>query len=176
MPGAEADFARPNFYGRTDIERKAARFGEKTADGISLFGGAGGFGLGATKAASRGAKVGASATGGSGGKTRLFRAVEPEELADVIRYGDYNIEARSTFKRFAFDEKSLDEFIRANPNRSYTKTYIDLPTYRLGQMQRHADPGGVGRSIGIDVYEHPEFYQWFDRVHIIEKILRGPNR
>lgn len=83
------------------------------------------------------------------------------------RYGDYNIHPNSTFKRFAFDEASLDAFMRANPERSYTKTYIDIPTENMSQMYRHADPGGVGSSIGIDVYEHPEFYDWFSRVRTI---------
>ncbi|RYG31285.1 hypothetical protein EON81_23220 [bacterium] len=69
MPGTEADFARPNFYGRTDIERKAARFGESTADGISLFGGAGGLGLGTTKAA-----FGATKAGGGGARGEAVKA------------------------------------------------------------------------------------------------------
>jgi hypothetical protein len=101
--------------------------------------------------------------------TRLFRAVEGDELADVMKYGDYNIHPNSTFKRFAFDEGSLDDFIKANPTRSYTKTFIDVPTENLGQMYRHADPGGVGKSIGIDVYETPTFYNWFDKVNILGK-------
>jgi hypothetical protein len=109
-------------------------------------------------------------TSAGGGTTRLWRAVEPPELQDVVKYGDYNIHPNSTFKRFAFDEASLDKFIEANPTRSYTKTYIDIPTENLGQMYQHADPGGVGQSIGIDVYEHPEFYDWFDQV----QILGGP--
>ena len=98
--------------------------------------------------------------------TRLWRALEPKELADVQKYGDYNIHPNSAFKRFAFDEKSLDEFIAANPGRNYTKTYIDIPTDKLKKMVEHPDPGGVGRSIGIDVYETPEFYDWFDGVSI----------
>lgn len=110
----------------------------------------------------------AARTGGPN-STRLFRAVEGDELADVMRYGDYNIHPNSTFKRFAFDEKSLDDFIRADPNRTYTKTYIDVPTENLGQMYRHPDPGGVGRSIGIDVFENPQFYDWFDKVNIIPR-------
>ena len=101
------------------------------------------------------------------GMTRLWRAVEPEELADVQRLGDYNIHPNSTFKRFAFDELSLDDFARANPDRSYTKTFIDIPTNRLDEMYEHADPGGVGRAVGIDVYEHPEFYEWFEQVNIV---------
>ena len=100
-------------------------------------------------------------------KTRLWRAVENEELADVTRYGDYNIHPNSTFKRFAFDEKSLDDFITANPGRTYTKTYIDIPKEKLELMYQHADTGGVRTAIGIDVYEHPEFYDWFEKVHII---------
>lgn len=106
---------------------------------------------------------------GGGGTTRLYRAVEPGELGDVLKYGDYNIHPNSTFKRFAFDPSSLDDFIKANPGRDYTKTFIDVPTENLGQMYRHADPGGVGKSIGIDVYENPHFYDWFDKVHIIGK-------
>ncbi len=98
--------------------------------------------------------------------TRLWRAVEGPELADVKRFGDYNIHPNSTFKRFAFQEKSLDDFIRANPDRSYAKTYIDLPNDKLRFMTEHPDPGGVGRSIGIDVYETPEFYKWFSGVTI----------
>ncbi|GMU02759.1 hypothetical protein KH5H1_68790 [Corallococcus caeni] len=99
-------------------------------------------------------------------KIRLWRAVEPEELADVRRFGDYNIHPNSTFKRFAFDEQSLDAFAKANPGRSYTKTYIDLPTDKLKFMYEHPDPGGVGKSIGIDVYETPEFYKWFNGVNV----------
>jgi RHS repeat-associated protein len=101
------------------------------------------------------------------GTTRLWRAVEDAELKDVLRHGDYDIHPNSTFKRFAFDESSLDDFIAANPTRSYTKTFVDVPTEKLDEMYRHADPGGVGKSIGIDVYEHPEFYDWFDKVHIL---------
>jgi RHS repeat-associated protein len=112
------------------------------------------------------AKTAAVETGGAG-TTRLFRAVENDELADVMRYGDYNIHPNSTFKRFAFDEGSLDDFIEANPGRDYTKTFIDVPTENLGQMYRHADPGGVGKSIGIDVYENPQFYDWFEKVNIL---------
>ena len=82
------------------------------------------------------------------------------------RFGDYNIHPNSTFKRFGFDEKSVDDFIKANPDRTYTKTYIDLPNDKLRHMHQHPDPGGVGRSIGIDVYETPEFYDWFDNVVI----------
>lgn len=99
--------------------------------------------------------------------TRLYRAVEPDELADVLKYNDYNIHPNSTFKRFAFDESSLDDFIKANPNRTYTKTFVDVPTQKLDQMYRHDDPGGVTKAIGIDVYENPQFYDWFDKVNII---------
>jgi filamentous hemagglutinin len=106
---------------------------------------------------------------GKSGTTRLWRAVEPEELADVVKYGDYNIHPNSTFKRFAFDEGSLDNFIKANPGRDYTKTFIDVPTENLGQMYRHADPGGVGKAIGIDVYENPQFYDWFNKVEVLSK-------
>ncbi|WP_163134872.1 DUF6862 domain-containing protein, partial [Agarivorans sp. Alg241-V36] len=98
--------------------------------------------------------------------TTLWRAVELEELADVQHFGDYNIHPNSTFKRFAFDEMSLDDFATANPGRVYTKTYIELPTDRLGDMIPHPDPGGVEKAIGIDVYEYPEFYDWFDGVNI----------
>jgi len=107
------------------------------------------------------------ATTVEGGTTRLWRAVEPPELQDVLRYGDYNIHPNSTFKRFAFDEESLINFIKANPDRSYTKTFIDVPSENLDLMYRHADPGGAGPSIGIDVYEHPEFYDWFDQVQVV---------
>lgn len=69
-----------------------------------------------------------------------------------------------SLKRFAFDERSLDNFIGANPGKTYTKTYIDVPTNKLKSMTRHPDPDGVGRSIGIDVLETPEFYRWFDGV------------
>lgn len=103
------------------------------------------------------------------GTTRLWRAVEPEELADVVKYGDYNIHPNSTFKRFAFDEGSLDNFIKANPGLDYTKTFIDVPTENLSQMYRHADPGGVGKAIGIDVYEKPQFYDWFNKVEVLPK-------
>ena len=96
----------------------------------------------------------------------MWRAVESEELKDVLKFGDYNIHSNSTFKRFAFDEASLDAFIKANPNREYIKTFIDIPTSYLEQMVRHGDPGGVGKAIGIDVFENPEFYKWFDRVRI----------
>jgi filamentous hemagglutinin len=115
------------------------------------------------------AKEGGGVAKSAPSTTRLYRAVEPGELADVVKYGDYNIHPNSTFKRFAFDEGSLDDFIKANPGRDYTKTFIDVPTENLGQMYRHADPGGVGRSIGIDVYENPHFYDWFDKVNIIPK-------
>ena len=98
--------------------------------------------------------------------TRLWRAVENPELADVMKYGDYNIHPNSTFKRFAFDEGSLDTFIEANPARTYTKTFIDVPSEKLPLMIEHGDPGGVGRAIGIDVYEHPEFYDWFNSVGV----------
>ena len=54
----------------------------------------------------------------------------------------------------------------ANPYRIYTKTYIDIPTDRLKNMVEHPDPGGVGKSIGIDVYETPDFYDWFDKVNL----------
>jgi RHS repeat-associated protein len=104
-------------------------------------------------------------TGGQ--TTRLWRAVEPGELADVQKYGDYNIHPNSTFKRFAFAQEDLDAFIEANPGRSYTKTYIDILTEKPDLMYRHPDPGGVGSAIGIDVYETPEFYDWFDIVHIV---------
>jgi filamentous hemagglutinin len=93
--------------------------------------------------------------------TRLFRAVESEELKDVVRFGDYNIHPNSTFKRFAYNEGDIDRFIGANPNRSYTKTSVDIPTSKLQFMFRHADPGGVGRAVGIDVLETPEFCNWF---------------
>ncbi len=100
--------------------------------------------------------------------TRLWRAVEPGELADVQKYGDYNIHPNSTFKRFAFSEEDLDHFIKASPNQNYTKTYIDLPSEKLDLMYRHPDAGGVGNAIGIDVYATPEFYEWFDTVHIVD--------
>jgi len=107
--------------------------------------------------------------GREGSTTRLWRAVEADELADVVKYGDYNIHPNSTFKRFGFDEGSLDDFIKANPARDYTKTYIDVPTKNLDQMFRHPDPGGVGKAIGIDVYENPTFYDWFDNATILPK-------
>jgi RHS repeat-associated protein len=100
--------------------------------------------------------------------TRLWRAVEAEELQDLHRFGDYNIHENSVFKRFAFDEASLDAFAKANPERSYTKTYFDLPNDKLQHMVEHGDPRGVGRAIGIDVYETPEFYDWMGPVHIVE--------
>lgn len=89
-----------------------------------------------------------------------MRAVEADELADIRLLGDYNIHPNSTFKRFAFSEGDVDVFIKANPGRSYTKTCVDLPTDKLRFMTEHPDPGGVGRAIGIDVYETPEFYNW----------------
>jgi hypothetical protein len=108
------------------------------------------------------AELGATAAEGAGaGSTRLFRAVEDEELKDVLRFGDYNIHPNSTFKRFAFSEGDLDAFIQSNPGRSYTKTFVDIPTDKLQFMYQHADPGGVGRAVGIDVFETPEFYDWF---------------
>ena len=48
-------------------------------------------------------------------------------------------------------ESELDAFIKANPGRSYTKTYVDIPTDKLKLMIEHPDPGGVGRAVGIDV-------------------------
>jgi hypothetical protein len=42
-------------------------------------------------------------------------------------------------------------------------------TGNLNQMYRHSVPGGVGGSIGIDVYENPRFYQHFDKLNIIGK-------
>jgi filamentous hemagglutinin len=78
------------------------------------------------------------------GMTRLWRAVEGDELADVQRFGDYNIHPNSTFKRFAFDQASIDDFIQANPDRSYTTTFVDIPTSRLDEMYTHPDLGGVG--------------------------------
>jgi len=102
-----------------------------------------------------------AARGGPPATTRLWRAVEAEELLDVRRFGDYNIDPNSTFKRFAFSKPDVDAFIQANPGRSYTTTFVDLPTDKLRFMTEHPDPGGVGRAIGIDVYETPEFYSWF---------------
>lgn len=124
-------------------------------------------GYGVGKAMLRTTVIPSAAKGAGSSTTRLFRAVEADELADVMKYGDYNIHPNSTFKRFALEESSLDDFIKANPNRSYTKTSIDVPTENLGQMYRHGDPGGVGKAIGIDVYENPHFYDWFDKVNII---------
>jgi len=121
-------------------------------------------GVGATKIVNKLRALKAAET--APGTTRLWRAVEPAELKDVMKYGDYNIHPNSTFKRFAFDEGSLDTFIKANPDRTYTKTFVDLPNDKLKFMYEHADPGGVGRSIGIDVYEKPEFYDWFNKVHL----------
>ncbi|MCY1044145.1 hypothetical protein OV208_22700 [Corallococcus sp. bb12-1] len=105
--------------------------------------------------------AGIALKGGGRSTTRLWRAVEPDELADVFRFGDYNIHPNSTFKRFAFLEADLDSFIKANPDRTYMKTYVDIPTEKLPFMTEHPDPGGVGRAVGIDVYEFPGFYDWF---------------
>jgi filamentous hemagglutinin len=101
------------------------------------------------------------------GYTRLWRAVEPKDLADVMKYGDYNIHPNSTFKRFAFSESDVNNFIITQPGRVYTKTFVDIPSEYLSRMVRHSDPGGVGSAIGIDVYEFPEFYEWFSGVNII---------
>jgi RHS repeat-associated protein len=112
---------------------------------------------------------GASPSGGNGRQTvRLWRAVEKDELADIQRYGDYGIHPNSTFKRFAFSEADIDTFIRANPTREYTKTYIDIPADKLNLMDvPYVDTGGAGYTVGIDVYDHPEFYEWFDDIHIV---------
>ncbi|XYH97561.1 hypothetical protein ACMHYB_59040 [Sorangium sp. So ce1128] len=59
-------------------------------------------------------------------------------------------------KRFALSETALDAFIKANPGRSYTKTYVDVPTEKLRFMTGHPDPGGVGQAWGVDVHETPE--------------------
>lgn len=80
----------------------------------------------------------------------------------MLRFGDYNIHRNSTFKRFAFSEADLDAFIKANPGRNYTKTLVDIPTNKLQLMFEHPDPGGVGRAVGIDVFETPQFYDWFE--------------
>lgn len=40
--------------------------------------------------------------------------------------------------------------------------------YNVEKMYRHDDPGGVGKAVGVDVYETPEFYDWFDTVRMIE--------
>jgi hypothetical protein len=98
------------------------------------------------------------------GYTTLWRAVENPELDDILKYGDYNIHPNSIFKRFALGEKSLDDFIAANPGRTYTKTSISIPTLKLDHMVPHADTGGVGNAVGIDVHEHPEFYDSFNGV------------
>ncbi len=97
----------------------------------------------------------------------MFRAVEGEELKDVLRYGDYDIYRNSTFKRFAFDEGLLDAFIKPNPGRNYTETFIDIPTEKIDFMSRHGDPGGVGKAIGIDVFENPQFYDWLKGVNVL---------
>lgn len=87
----------------------------------------------------------------------------------MLKYKDYNIHPNSTFKRFGFDERSIDDFINANPDRTYAKTYIDVPTSVLEKMDRHADPGGAGKAIGIDVYDFPEFYNSFKSVKVVPK-------
>jgi len=56
--------------------------------------------------------------------------------------------------------------LRANPGRTYVKAYIDLPNDKLQLMFEHADPGGVGGSVGIDVFDNPQFYDWFGGVVI----------
>jgi len=102
------------------------------------------------------------------GFTRLWRAVEADELADVYRFGDYNIYPNSTYKRFGLDEQSLDDFIGANPDRQYWKTYIDVPNSEISRMDYLPDPGGAGNYYGIDVYENPDFYDSFDAVHVLD--------
>lgn len=84
-----------------------------------------------------------------------------KELADILKRGDYNIHPNSTYKRFFESEAEVDEFIRRNPDRGYTKTSVDLPEdYVLKNMERHPD-FGVGQAFGIDVYDNPEFYDMF---------------
>lgn len=102
------------------------------------------------------------------GKTRLWRAVESEELNDVFSFGHYGSYPNSIFKRFAFNEADLDKFIDVQPNRKYTKTYIDIPDSWLSVMDRHDDPGGTNKAIGIDVTEYPDFYKAFDRLVVLE--------
>jgi len=89
-------------------------------------------------------------------------------LQDVLQFGDYNAHPNSTFKRFGVNESNIGNFISANPNRSYTKTNIDLPDDKLQFMYRHADPGAAGEAPEIDVMDMPEFYNWFDKVHIVQ--------
>ncbi|WP_437832732.1 FG-GAP-like repeat-containing protein [Sorangium sp. So ce1153] len=126
--------------------------------------------MAASAGASFGEGLGAGPRAGGGGMatTRLWRAVEGEELAAVRRFGDYSVHPNSTFKRFALSETALDAFIKANPGRFYTKTYVDIPTEKIRFMTGHPDPGGVGHAWGIDVHETPEFYRWFlDGVKVI---------
>jgi RHS repeat-associated protein len=103
------------------------------------------------------------------GTTRLWRAIGERELADVVKFGDYHLHYNSTFKRFAFLEDDMNAFIRANPNKSYAKTYIDLPNERLMSMDTHpwGDFGGRDFAIGIDVWERPDFYEWFGEVNVL---------
>lgn len=102
------------------------------------------------------------------GFTRLWRAVEADELADIYRFGDYNIHPNSTYKRFGLSEQSLDDFIGANPDRSYWKTYVDVPNYELSRMDYLPDPGGAGNYYGIDVFENPDFYGSMGKVNILD--------
>ncbi len=49
------------------------------------------------------------------------------------------------------------------------KTFVDVPDSALARMERHADSGGVGNAIGVHVGEDwPDFYEQFDRVHLVE--------
>ena len=89
--------------------------------------------------------------------TRLYRAVEPEELADIRRFGDYNISNISTYKRFYENADDMNRFVAAQPGRNFTRTYIDVPTEYANRMHR-MPIGGEGMVRGIDVYENPDFY------------------
>lgn len=104
---------------------------------------------------------------GSQDTVRLWRAVEPPELQQIRQHGNYGSHPNSLFKRFALTEDGLDYFMAVQPDRTYVKTYIDIPRNLLSRMQEHDDVGGVGGAVGIDVDDHPEFYTWFDRVHIV---------
>jgi RHS repeat-associated protein len=91
----------------------------------------------------------------------LWRSVGPEELSDIIRFGDYGLSPNESGKYFALTEEGAREFAHTPFNESIemTLTRIDVPRSYVESGYVFNDPRGGGLSVH---FTDEQLYELYD--------------
>lgn len=99
-----------------------------------------------------GNNVGNNSNGGDDSLVTLYRAVRPEELDDVLRFGDYGLSPSGGGKYFALTEQGARDIMKAPMNRDVNMvlTKIEVPrSFVLEHGYLFTDPGQFGAKESV---------------------------